>query len=81
MLSLLESTGIPMSDRKNVLRARRVIGAVGIFLALPFFVWLPLGMLESVPSMVDVFGVIGLRIPASTTVAGLLIAAIAFWET
>ena len=70
-----------MSNRNNVLRARRVIGSVGIFLALPFFVWLPLGMLESVPSMVDVFGVIGLRIPASTTVAGLLIAAIAFWET
>jgi len=70
-----------MPGRKNNLRARRVIGSTGILLALPFFVWLPLGMLEFVPSMVDVFGITGLRIPASITVAGLLIAAIAFWET
>ena len=57
-----------------------MIGSVGILLAFPFFVWLPLGALEFVPSMVDVFGVTGLRTPASITVAGLLIAAIAFWD-
>lgn len=80
ILPLLTSTGTPMSSRKNILRIRRVIGGIGILIALPFFVWLPLGMLDSVPSMVDVFGISGLRIPASITVAGLLIAAIAFWE-
>lgn len=74
------TTGASMPSRKNNLRARRVIGSIGILFALPFFVWLPLGMLEFVPSMVDVFGITGLRIPASITVAGLLIAAIAFWE-
>ncbi len=58
----------------------RTIGYVGILLALPFFVWLPLGFLEAVPSMVDVFGIPGLRVPASLTVAGLLLAAIGFWE-
>jgi hypothetical protein len=48
--------------------------------ALPFFAWLPLGLLESVPSMVDVFGIPGLRVPASIVVGGLLLAAIGFYE-
>jgi hypothetical protein len=60
---------------------RRLLATIGILLALPFFLWLPLGWLDLVPSMVDVFGVVGLRIPASLTIAGLLIAAVAFWET
>lgn len=50
-------------------------------MALPFFLWLPLGFLYAVPSMIDVFGVPGLRIPAAITVAGLLIAAIGFWDS
>lgn len=49
--------------------------------AIPFFVWLPIGLLESVPSIVDVFGVPGLRIPASVAVAGLLLAAVGFYES
>jgi hypothetical protein len=57
-----------------------MLASVGILMALPFFLWVPLGWLELVPPMVDVFGVVGLRIPASLTIAGLLIAAIAFWE-
>jgi hypothetical protein len=58
----------------------RILGIVGVLIAIPFFVWLPLGLLPAVPSMIDVFGVPGLRIPASLTVAGLLIAAIGFWD-
>jgi hypothetical protein len=59
----------------------RILGYLGVVIALPFFVWLPLGFLKSVPSLVDVFGVPGLRIPAAFTVAGLLIAAIGFWDS
>ncbi len=53
---------------------------MGAVAALPFFAWLPLGLLDSVPSMVEVFGVPGLRIPASIAVGGLLLAAIGFYE-
>jgi hypothetical protein len=60
--------------------ARRYIGFLGIAMALPFFVWLPLGFVESVPSMLEVFGMVGLRIPASITIGGLLLAAIGFHE-
>ena len=56
----------------------RRLGWLGILLAAPFFIWFPLGFLSSLPSMIDVFGVPGLRIPASFTVAGLLLAAIGF---
>ncbi len=61
-------------------RIRRGLGFAGVAAALPFFLWLPLGWLGLVPSMVDVFGVAGLRVPASIVVGGLLVAAIGFWE-
>ena len=56
----------------------KMFAYLGVALALPFFLWLPLGAAGLVPSMVDVFGVPGLRTPASLTVAGLLLAAIGF---
>jgi len=59
---------------------RRMLGVLGAITALPFFAWLPLGLLEFVPSMMDVFGIPGLRIPASLTIGGLLVAAVAFYE-
>jgi hypothetical protein len=59
---------------------RRALGFLGIVAALPFFAWLPIGLLDSVPSMVDVFGIPGLRIPASVAIGGLLIAAIGFHQ-
>jgi len=57
---------------------QRALGWAGVLIAAPFFVWAPLGLLAAVPSMIDVFGVVGLRIPASITIGGLLIAAIGF---
>jgi|GEM_PF-866158 len=61
-------------------RLQRILAVAGIVIAAPFFAWLVLGMLESVPSMVDVFGMTGLRIPASITICGLLMSAIGFYE-
>lgn len=59
---------------------RRWIGALGVVMAAPFFLWLPAGLLAGVPSLVDVFGIAGLRTPAAVTVLGLLLAAVAFWD-
>lgn len=61
-------------------RLRFFLGVLGIVVALAFFVWLLAGWLGWVPSMVDVFGVEGMRTPAAITVAALLLAAISFWE-
>ena len=59
----------------------RLAGWLGVIIAVPFFLWIPLGFTELVPSMIDVFGVVGLRIPAAFTIAGLLLAAIGFHKT
>lgn len=58
----------------------RSVGWLGVIIAAPFFLWVPLGFTELIPSMIDVFGVVGLRIPAGVTIAGLLIAAIGFHQ-
>jgi len=59
---------------------RTSLGLLGAAVASCFFIWLLLGWFGWVPTMVDVFGTAGMRTPASVTVAGLLLAAIAFWE-
>lgn len=61
-------------------RLRFSLGVLGIVVAAVFFVWLLAGWLGWVTSMVDVFGVAGVRTPAAITVGALLLAAIAFWE-
>lgn len=62
-------------------RARTILGFSGVMLAASFFLWLLLGWFGWVPSMVDVFGVAGMRTPAAITVGSLLIAAVAFHES
>jgi len=59
---------------------RTSLGLLGATVAACFFIWLLIGWFGWVPTMVDVFGVTGMRTPASITVAGLLLAAISFWE-
>jgi len=73
---------MPPSVMLSVWRRRlsRAIGTLGVLAAMPFFVWFVLGWVDIVPSMVDVFGVEGLRTPASITVGGLLLAAIGFHD-
>ena len=59
---------------------RTSLGVLGGTVAACFLVWFLIGWFGWVPTMVDIFGVAGMRIPASITVAGLLLAAISFWE-
>lgn len=58
--------------------ALRALGWFGVAIALPFFIWVPLALVSPLPTMIDVFGVVGLRIPAAITIGGLLMAAIGF---
>jgi hypothetical protein len=58
----------------------RVIGFLGVAIAAPFFLWVPLGLTGLTPSMIDVFGVVGMRFPAAVTISGLLIASIGFHQ-
>ncbi|MFT5549105.1 MAG: hypothetical protein ACJA0I_001387 [Gammaproteobacteria bacterium] len=65
-------------DQKNSRGLLPLVGWIGVIIATPFFLWVPLGFTGLVPSMIDVFGVVGLRIPAAVTIAGLLLAAVGF---
>ena len=70
------------SEGKGVgkIRLLRAAGFLGVAIAAPFFIWVPLGLIGLTPSMIDVFGVVGLRFPAAVTISGLLLAAIGFHE-
>ncbi|WP_237059904.1 hypothetical protein [Microbulbifer sediminum] len=61
-------------------KACRALGWLGLCLVLPFVVWAVLGWAGVTPSLADVFGVPGLRIPATVVISGLLMAAVGFWE-
>ena len=67
-----------INDGQSSLSALRVAGWIGVVVATPFFLWVPLGFTGLIPSMVDVFGIVGVRIPAAVTIAGLLLAAVGF---
>lgn len=61
-------------------RFRLAVGVLGLGVATVMFLWLLLGALGVMPSMIEVFGVTGLRIPTGAAVGGLLLAAIGFNE-
>jgi hypothetical protein len=66
------------NDQKNNKGLLPLAGWIGVIIATPFFLWVPLGFTGLVPTMIDFFGVVGLRIPAAITIAGLLLAAVGF---
>ena len=71
-----------VGERQRKLKARLLLitGCLGVVMAAPFFLWVPLGLTGLTPSMIDVFGVVGLRFPAAVTIGGLLLAAVGFHE-
>ena len=75
------SFAIPRLEAQTIThRLQNVARVVGLLIAAPFFLWFLLGLLGLVPSIVEVFGPAGVRTPASIVVAGLLIAALGFWD-
>jgi hypothetical protein len=59
---------------------KKVLRVLGIAMALPFFIWVALGLVPSIPSIVDVFGINGLKHPTSIVIAGLMLAAIGYQD-
>ena len=66
------------SDRALLKTAKKVARVLGVILALPFFIWLPLSLVPAIPSIIDVFGIGGLRIPTGFVIGGLMLAAFGF---
>jgi hypothetical protein len=73
-------TSLSAGQSKRKTQLLRVVGLLGLAIAAPFFLWVPLGFFGLTPSLIDVFGFVGLRFPAAVTIAGLLLAAIGFHE-
>jgi len=61
-------------------RVRRFVGVIGIAVAAGFLLWVPAGLVPGIPGLIEVFGIEGLRTPASFPVGGLMLAAIGFFE-
>jgi hypothetical protein len=57
---------------------KRVLRILGIFMAVPFFIWVPLGLVPSIPSIIDIFGMDGLKLPTGIVIGGLMLAAIGY---
>ena len=64
----------------NFHRWRRRIGVGALTLGLLFGAWLPLGILNIVPFVLELAGETALRTHAGATVACLLLAAWGFWN-
>lgn len=74
-------TGRPFPRENRTLKiVRRAVGIAGLVVAAGFLLWIPVGLIPGIPGPVDVFGIQGLRTPASFTVGGLVLAAIGFYE-
>jgi len=59
---------------------QRSIGRCAFALALIFIVWLPLGIFNLVPFVIELPGESSLRLHAGAAVACLMVAAWGFWE-
>jgi hypothetical protein len=71
----------PVSNEPTGLkRLRRGAGILGLAVSGALLLWVPVGLIPGIPGPVDVFGIDGLRTPASFTVGGLVMAAIGFFE-
>lgn len=79
LTSTLDDKSLP-PETTTLKRVRRFAGVLGVIISAAFLLWVPAGFIPAVPSLLDVFGLEGLRTPASFAVGGLVLAAIGFFE-
>ncbi len=78
ILSLGEGEGV--SARGKISMIMRFIGIAGVLASSAMFIWFLTGLTGAIPSLVDVFGVPGLRVPAGIAISGLLAASVGFHD-
>lgn len=72
---------MPKLEEKMALRPwQRAARIFGPLIAVLPTLWFLLGLIGLVPSIVDMFGETAVKIPAAIVVAGLLIAALGYWD-
>lgn len=68
-----------MNNRSPFAEAiKKLLRLSGMSMAVPFFIWVPLGFIPSIPSIIDVFGIDGLKLPTGIVIGGLMLAAIGY---
>lgn len=68
----------PSANRRRLDFIKKCARYLGIAMFSPFLVWLLVGLVPAVPSIIDVFGMGGLRVPTGVVIAGLVLAAFGF---
>ena len=74
----LTDTESTVMQRLNFFQFRNLIGTIGLIAAALMLVWLVTSVLGFTVSIIDVFGMEGIRIPAGIAIGGLLLAAAGF---
>ena len=65
-------------QRPNFVKLRILVGSFGLIVSTLMLVWLITSLLGLTVSIIDVFGLEGLRIPAGIAIGGLMLAAVGF---
>lgn len=76
-----EARGVPAVAPAGKAKFRRGAGLAGGVLAILFMAWLPLGILDLVPFVLQIPGESLLRTHAGAAVACLMVTAWACWES
>ena len=74
----LQAADVLVMQRPNFVKLRILVGSFGLIVAILMLIWLITSLLGLTVSIIDVFGMEGLRIPAGIAIAGLLLAAVGF---
>ena len=69
---------LPAINKSSGMPFRVLMGSAGLIGAILMLVWLITSVLGLTVSMVDVFGMEGVRIPAGIAIGGLMLAAVGF---
>ena len=66
------------STRSKPTKLMQFVGVTGLAIAALMLTWFLLGLTGLIPSMIEIFGIPGLRFPAGIAISGLLAASIGF---
>ena len=74
----LPASRVTVVEGFSFLRFRFLMGSAGLIAAILMLVWLITSLFGLTVSIIDIFGIEGVRIPAGIAIGGLLLAAVGF---